>query len=414
MPRPLDGIRVLDLTHYLAGPYLTVLLAALGAEVLKIERPETGDEARSFGSGLLSAGGLSDYYVGSNHSKRSISIHLDSEKGLDLVRDLAAQSDIIVENFRHGVADQLGVGFDDLRGLRPGLIYTSISGFGADGPWASLPANDTMMQSLSGLMAATGEVGEPPLRLGSSVCDIGAGLFGLAGTLAALTARDRHPEGQHVEVALFDAAIALLPNSVPAASLGYDAPHRTGRKHPQILGQSCHACSDGKYVTIGAFSQKFWCQLVELLGHSEWLDDPRFKDNPSRVANRQELDDEMDSVFLSRPRDEWVERLRAADIPCAPVLELRETLATAQADNNQVTLEISTDESKYSVCRSPIRSKQWGPQLASPAEALGASGRSILRETLGLEDSDIDALVATGAVWESESSQLETTLKGDV
>ncbi len=396
--RPLEGMRVLDLTRVASGPFTTMLMADMGAEVIKLERPGSGDEVRAMGRRLPGCDPrMSDYYVTLNRSKRSVAIDLSTPTGAEITRRLAACSDVFIENFRPGVADRLGVGFDAVRALRPHVVYTSISGFGSSGPWADRPANDVMMQSLSGLMGVTGEIGGAPVRLGSSISDFATGLFALSGTLAALVARDQFPEGQHVEVPMLDSSIAILPNFVPMANRGTRI-ERIGRRHPQIIGYASFECADGKYVTVGAFSEVFWRRLCPLLGHDEWLDDERFVDNNARVAHREILDGELDRVFRTRTSDEWLEALERADVPCAPVLEFHEAIATEQARHNDVVWKMRHGDEAVGVARNPIRSPQWSPYAPVPAPDVGAQTAEVLAEVLGLDDTEIDDLAAAGAI----------------
>jgi crotonobetainyl-CoA:carnitine CoA-transferase CaiB-like acyl-CoA transferase len=234
--RPLAGIRVLDFSHAAAAPFATMFLADLGAEVIKIEKPRQGDGARYMGVPMPTLGPKdSDYYVSLNRNKKGIVLDLAQPEGAALARRLAALCDIAIENFRPQVMAKLGLGFEDLRKVRPGLIYCSISAFGPGGPWAAKPANDIIMQSVSGLMSITGEVGGGPVRIGAPIADFSTGLFGLAGVLAALHARDRFPEGQHIQVAMLDASLNMMCNYIPSVTTLGQKVQRVGRGHAQIV-----------------------------------------------------------------------------------------------------------------------------------------------------------------------------------
>jgi crotonobetainyl-CoA:carnitine CoA-transferase CaiB-like acyl-CoA transferase len=396
--QPLAGINVLDLTRFAAGPFATMLMSDLGAVIIKIERPEGGDEVRALGRPL--PGGdptKSDYYLGLNCSKYSVALDIATPEGAAIVRDLAARSQIVIENFRPGVADRLGIGFEDLRAVSPGLIYTSITGFGTTGPWSKRPANDVVMQSVSGLMGITGEEGGAPVRIGTTLCDYTTGLFALAGTMAALYAKDRFPEGQHIEVPMLNSALALVPNLIPAASHGV-RPRRMGRAHPQILGYASLECSDGGYVTVGAFSETFWRRLCLLIDHQDWLEDPRLATNALRLDHRDLIDSELAKTFRTRTREEWVELLEKSDIPNAPVLELDEALLSEQAVHNKVAIEIQDGQYSYSVVRNPIQSTQWRDGTLRPAEDLGQSTNYVLRDILGLSWDEVEDLVERSVV----------------
>jgi crotonobetainyl-CoA:carnitine CoA-transferase CaiB-like acyl-CoA transferase len=393
-------MRVLDFTRVASGPFATMFMSDFGAEVIKVERLGVGDETRSLGFPVPGhPAGDTDYFMSMNRRKKSLSLDLRKPAARDIARRLATMSDIVIENYRPGVADRLGIGFDELRALRRNLVYTSISGFGPSGPWANKPANDIIMQSLSGLMGVTGEAGGPPVRVGSSICDLATGLFALAGTLAALGIREHHPEGQHVEIPMLDASIAMLGNMITSAWAGVQFP-RAGRNHPQIMSYSSVECADGKYVTIGAFSETFWRRLCKLIGHEEWLDDPRFASNATRLNNREYIDGEIQRSFLAKTRDEWVELLDAADIPCAPVLELDEAIRTEQAVSNGIVQRVSNGEADIGVISNPIHSGQWHSQQPTFPPRLGENTREVLADLLAMDTHEIDDLVESGAVSE--------------
>ncbi len=397
--RPLAGLRVLDFTHAAAGPFGTMFLGDMGAEVIKIEKPKQGDGTRSMGVPMPMVGPIdSDYYVSLNRNKKGIVLDLSAPDGARIARDLAARSDVVAQNFRPGVMDRLGLGYDDLRKLRKGLVYCSISAFGPSGPWAHQPANDIIMQSVSGLMGITGEVGGGPVRIGAPISDFATGLFALSGILAALHARDAHPEGQHVEVAMLDASLNMMCNYIPAVTtLGQKIP-RLGRGHAQIVPYQAFVCADGEYVMVGAFTREFWWNLCRALGREEWITDPRFRNNPSRLANREVLLAELEAVFASRPRAEWLEVLERADVPNSPVLELHEAVRTPQVEHNGAVREIGDARPPVRVVRSPIRVGAWEDGPARPAPKLGADTETVLREVLGLDAREVEELAARGVV----------------
>jgi crotonobetainyl-CoA:carnitine CoA-transferase CaiB-like acyl-CoA transferase len=397
MSSPLSGIRVLDLSRVAAGPFSTMFMSDLGAEVIKVERPGVGDEVRALGRPLPGwEPTKSDYYVGLNRSKRSVALDLGTKEGVGLACSLAASCDIVVENFRPGVADRLGVGFEVMRKIRPAVVYTSITGFGPTGPWADKPANDIMMQSLSGLMDMTGEASGPPARLGTSICDYGTGLFAFAGTMAALACRDRHPDGQHVEVSLFDSSLAMVPNLIPKAYAGIEV-NRSGRLHPQIIGYGTYECSDGRFITVGAFSEGFWRRLCQVVGRADWLSDPELATNALRFDRREEVEGELGRLFAQRTREQWGRALTEADVPNAPVLSLVEAVHSEQAQHNETVMAMVDGEQTYGVVRSPLRSAQWEPAISTPSEGIGQSTSRVLHQLLGFDDVAIDELAGAGA-----------------
>lgn len=394
---PLEGIRVLDFTHAAAGPFATMWLGDLGAEVLKVEKPGRGDGSRYMGESL---GGTenSDYYASLNRNKRDILIDLRSPEGSGLARKLAAACDVVVQNFRPGVMDRLGLGFGALAALRPGLVYCSISAFGAGGPWRDRPANDIIMQGVSGLMSLTGEPDGDPVRVGTPMCDFATGLFALSGVLAALYARDAHPSGQHVLVNMFDSTIAMMANYVPAVlSLGR-TPARQGRGHAQLVPYQAFRCGDGQHLIVGAFTDAFWRRLCRAAA-VEWLvGDPRFTTNADRLAHRDELVLVFETVFATRPRDEWLHLLDGADVPTTPVLTLREALTSEQAGANGTVVEVPETDPPLFTAGLPVRAPEWSQPPAGSPPAMGTDTVDILRGLLGLSTSEIDGLAARDVV----------------
>lgn len=397
--KPLAGLRVLDFTHAAAGPFASMFLADMGADVVKIEKPKGGDGARTMGVPMPMLGPKdSDYYVGLNRNKRNVVIDLGAPEGAALARDMARHCDIVLENFRPGVMDRLGLGFDDLAPLRPGLVYASISAFGPTGPWSKRPANDIIMQSVSGLMSITGEVDGGPVRIGSPICDFSSGLFMLSGVLAALFARAKHPEGQRVEIAMLDASLNMMCNYIPSVATLGKRVGKMGRGHAQIVPYQAFMCADGEYLMIGAFTRGFWQNLCRALGHEEWMTDPKYANNPARLANRADLVGKLEAIFATKARDEWSEIITRADVPNSPVFELHDAVHTEQVVHNGSLLTVGEGEKAVKMARSPIRVKSWGDDLAEPVHGMGADTRNVLRDLLGKDDAAIDALVAGNIV----------------
>jgi crotonobetainyl-CoA:carnitine CoA-transferase CaiB-like acyl-CoA transferase len=394
---PLDGIRVLDFTHAAAGPYATMIMADLGADVIKIEKPGRGDGARYMGEPMLGPH-ESDYYVSLNRNKRDLLINLQSPEGRDVALDLARECDVVVQNFRPGVMDRLGLGFADISARRPGVVYCSISAFGPEGPMSTRPANDIIMQSVSGLMSVTGEVGGGPVRIGAPVSDYSSGLFGLVGILAALHARDQHPEGQHIEVSMLDSSIALMANYIPSvATLGKTIP-RLGRGHAQIVPYQAFECDDGSYVMVGAFTNGFWLGLCDAVERPDWAKDERFKSNAGRLNHRDLLLGELNTIFKTHSREYWQQRLDAADVPNSPVLELNEALESPQVEFNQTIQDVGTEGSPCATVRCPVRSKSWPFRATMTPPKMGEHSREVLEEVLGINPASVDSMVASGSV----------------
>ncbi|HWU25338.1 MAG TPA: CaiB/BaiF CoA-transferase family protein [Rhizomicrobium sp.] len=396
--KPLDGVRVLDFTHAAAGPFTTMFLGDLGAEIIKIEKPGHGDGARTMGrpvAGLEK--GNSEYHVALNRGKKSVVLDLGSKDGAEITRRLAANCDIVVQNFRPGVMERLGLGFEALRALRKGLIYCSISAFGSKGPWSEMPANDIIVQGVSGIMSITGEPDGNPVRVGSPISDLSTGMFALSGVLAALHARDNHPEGQHIEVSMLEATLNLMCNYIPGImKMGLTIP-RVGSGHAQIVPYQAFVCKDGRYVIVGAFTREFWQRLAKTVGHAEWITDTRFATNAARLANRSALVSALEEIFRARTRDEWIAVLGDADIPASPLLELHEAVCSPQVQQNESLITLGEGETAVQVVRSPMHCSAWDETPTTPAPSLGHDSRAVLADVLGLSTQDIDALERKGA-----------------
>ena len=401
--RPLEGFRVLDFSHAAAGPFVTLWLADLGAEVIKIEKPRRGDGARYMGEPLRGRKD-SDYYIALNTDKASVTLDLGEPEAVEIAKRLAGECDIVVQNFRPGVMERLGLGFDDLMPLRPGLVYCSISAFGPKGPLAERPANDIIMQGVTGMMSITGEPERDPVRVGVPISDFSTGLFSLSGVLAAMLVRDRHPEGQRLEINMLHSTIALMANFIPSVlDLGKEVP-RLGRGHPQIVPYQAFRAGDGGYMIVGAFTSAFWRRLATGLGHEEWIIDERFETNDVRVANRDVLVPMIEEIFATQPRDHWDELLERCDVPHTPVNSVSEALASDQAQANGVIQGLASDgDREVHVISSPIRSDAWPQASHRVAPHLGEDTERVLAELLSLDTDAIHDLAERGIVGLEES-----------
>jgi formyl-CoA transferase len=323
----LRGLRVLDFSRVLAGPFCTMLLADLGAEVLKLERPGTGDDTRAWGPPF--AGDESAYYLCVNRGKHSLVLDLTLEEGVDRARRLAEKADVVVENFRVGWMRERGLGYEELRALNPRLVYCSITGCGQDGPDANLPGYDFLTQGRGGLMSITGAPDGPPLKVGVAVSDLFTGLYAAAGILAALRQRDATGEGQYLDLSLLDCQVAALANVGSNYLVSGEVPKRYGNAHPNIVPYEVFEAADGPFIlAVGNDAQ--WRRCCGILGRGEWADDPRFITNAARVERRSELTPLLGAVFQSRTRAEWLAAFRAANVPAGPVQTVEEVFRDAQ------------------------------------------------------------------------------------
>jgi crotonobetainyl-CoA:carnitine CoA-transferase CaiB-like acyl-CoA transferase len=368
------ALRVLDLSRVLAGPYCTMLLADLGAEVVKIERPGAGDDTRAWGPPY--AGGEAAYFLAVNRGKRSVAVDLARPEGQEVVQRLARSADVVVENFRAGTAERLGVGYERLAQERPGLVYCSITGFGD-----ARPGYDFVVQAESGLMAITGEADGEPVKVGVAVVDV---LAGYAAATAILGAK-LSGEGKHIEISLLDVALSSLVNIAQSALVTGEEPGRHGNSHPSIVPYQTFAASDAP-VAIAGGNDALYKRLCAVLGRPDLAEDERFKSNPARVANRDELAVELGAVFAMRSADEWVERLTEAGFPAGKVRGVLEALTA----HGPATIEHPTVGALLQV-PSPFGLADEPPPL------LGEHTREVLEE-VGYADQEVDAFAATGVI----------------
>ena len=396
--RPLDGIRVLDLTRVLAGPYCTQMLADMGAEVLKVEHPKGGDETRRFGPPFVN--GESAYFLSVNHGKRSLTIDFKHPGGRDLIQRLVAVSDVLVENFRPGVLARLGLGPAALLERHPRLIDISITGFGHHGDEALVqkPGYDPILQNMSGITSVTGPPDGEPFKAGASIADVVAGIYGGYGAMTALYAREKTGRGQHVDVSLLDGQVSLLAYHAGFVAATGQAPPRHGNAHPTIVPYQTFAARDG-WVVIAAANDKFFGKLATALGHDEWLDDPRFAGNPKRVENRDSLIDQIKPIIATRTVDEWVALLDQAGVPTSPVLDVAQVmrLPHLRARDMVTSVEHPTAGS-FEVTGVPVRLSETPGRVEGAPPLLGADTDAVLRQVLGLDDAELRSLHDTGAL----------------
>lgn len=323
---PLTGYRVLDLSVMTAGPVGTVLLGDLGADVIKIEEPKQGDLARNLGNQFVS--GESVQFLSQNRNKRSMRLDLKSKSGQEVFLRMVEQADVVVENFRPGTVDRLGIGYEAAKARNPKIIYASVSAFGQSGPYSGWPANDPIVQAVTGLMDMTGESDGDPVRVGAPLPDFGAAALIAFGIVTALLHRERHGEGQKIDTSLLSAALlSTIPRDGETLRSGR-SPQRLGSGHPTMVPYRNYKGADGKYFFTACFTEKFWRNLCNTLGRPELLTDPRFVDNTARTANREALDAILEQEFVRHPTDHWVGILTSADVPCAKVQDYHTALTT--------------------------------------------------------------------------------------
>jgi CoA:oxalate CoA-transferase len=379
VPRgPLTGTLVLDLTRVLAGPYCTMLLLDLGARVVKVEPPGRGDDARQIGPFVA---GRSAYFLSLNRGKESIALDLKDPGDRTIFERLLARADVLVENFRPGVMERLGYGFEALHARLPGLVYAAISGFGRTGPAAQRPAYDIVAQAMGGLMSLTGQPGGPPTRVGTSIGDIGAGLFAALGIQAALFARREGGEGRLVDVAMLDAQVAMLENAIARYQATGEVPGPLGSRHPSIAPFEAYATRDG-HLVVAAGNDPLFARLCRALERPELAGDPRFATNEARTRAADELKRELEAALSLRGSAEWLERLEAAGIPCGPVNDVAQVLAHPQVRaRNMVVASRDPTGGGLQLAGNPIKLSGFeDPATRPPAPELDADRARILAE----------------------------------
>ena len=373
----LDGLRVLDLSSQLSGPYCAMLLGDLGADVIKLEHPAGGDAARH---GAPHVNGESAPFMTFNRNKRSITVDLKSPDGLAIVHRLAARADVVLENWRPGTAARLGVGYEDVKRLNPRVVYCSISGFGQTGPYASRGGFDRIAQGMSGLMSINGEENGPPLVVPIPISDIGTGMFGLIGILAALGYRDRTGEGQLVDASLLETPIAWSVYEAAHVFATGLAPARLGQGHRTNAPYQAFRTADG-WINVGGGTQQLWRDICKILDVEPLLDDPRFATPTLRVQHRKELEDLLQPRFLTQPSSVWLERCEAAGVPAGPILTYDAVFADPHVRAREMAVEVEHPVAgKTRVLGVPFKLSKTPGTVRRPAPTLGQHTDEVLRE----------------------------------
>lgn len=389
-PGPLDKIRVLDLTRALAGPYCTMFLGDLGAEVAKVEQRKVGDDTRAWGPPFIED--ESAYFLSINRNKRSMTIDMKTREGVELVRHLAGKADVLVENFRPGTMERLGLGEQALRGLNPRLIYASLSGFGADGPMKDSPGYDLIIQAWGGFMSITGMPDGEPTKVGVAIIDVVAGLMLGKAILAALFARERSGVGQKIETSLLEAEVAcLIPFGSDYLATG-KVPGRWGNAHPNIVPYQSFRTADG-YLVLGVASEGIWRRFCGALDKPELADDPRFAKNSERVANRGALIALLSEIFLTRNTEAWLSHLNEADVPCASVQTIDQVFTAAQVLHREMLVEVEHPSAgRVRMAGTPVKLSNTPASIRLPPPLLGQHTEEVLGSWLGMSRDEIEEL----------------------
>lgn len=396
-PQPLSGYTILDLSVMTAGPVGTMLLADLGADVIKVEEPLQGDLARNLGTQY--AGGEAVQFLSQNRNKRSLRLDLKSPEGKAVFLRMAAQADVVVENFRPGTVDRLGIGYDAVRAVNPKIVYASVSAFGQSGPYAAWPANDPIVQAAAGLMDMTGEAAGLPVRLGAPLPDFGAAAMIAFGISTALLHRERHGEGQKIETSLLSAALfATIPRDGEAIRSG-KSPERLGSGHPTMVPYRNYKGADGAYFFAACFTEKFWTNLCTAIGRPELLKDARFSDNKNRTVNREALDALLEQVFAQAPATHWVQTLSKHDVPCTLVQDYHSALTKdPQVLHNGTVIHFEHPTAgEMTNLANPLVMHATPAEVRRPPPLLGQHTEEVLRQH-GFSAQEVLALMASGVV----------------
>ena len=390
----LDGVKVIDFSRILAGPYCTMILADLGAEVVKVEEPTAGDEARGVGPFL---NGVSAYFVSLNRGKKSVALNLKDPRGRDCARELIARADVLVENFRPGTMDRLGLGYETVMNRNPRLVYAACSGFGQTGPYRTRGAYDMVIQGMGGVMSITGEPGGRPLKTGPAIGDLAGGLFTAIGILAALRARHQTGEGQMVDIGMLDCQVALLENAIIRHTTTGEVPGPLGARHPSIAPFEAFEAKDG-YV-IFAVGTSHWERFCRVIGREDLLEDSRFVTNALRAEHHGALHPVIAEASRTKTVREWMEAMEQAGIPCGPINTIDRVVADPQVQAREMIRTVHDPVAgPIRLPGSPLKLSRTPSRVDRPAPRLGEHTVDVLKAWLGLEGGAIDAFREQGVI----------------
>ncbi|HIH89067.1 TPA: CoA transferase [Candidatus Bathyarchaeota archaeon] len=389
-PPPLRGIRVLDLSRVLAGPFCSMTLADLGAEVIKVEMPGTGDDTRAYPPYI---GKQSSYFMSANRGKKSVTLDLKTKDGQEVLHRLAAKCDVVIENFRPGVTSRLAADYETLSKINSRLIYCSISSFGQTGPYSEKPGYDLIIQGMGGLMGITGEPGGPPVRIGVAITDLGSGMWATIAILAALQARARDGKGQYLDISMMDGSVAWMTYVAGNYFATGKSPPKMGSAHPSIVPYQGFVTSDGKSILLGGGNDRLFVSLCEGLGMPELPKDPQYAGNENRVKNRVALIPLLEKRFKEKPRDEWIRILEALGVPVAPVYSIDEIFADEQVLHRGLQIDVPHPElGKVKQIAPAIRMSETPCVVELPPPLLGEHTDEVLKSIAGYTDAEIKTL----------------------
>ncbi|SUZ49074.1 uncharacterized protein METZ01_LOCUS1928 [marine metagenome] len=390
--KALEGIRVLDLTRALAGPFCTLMLGDYGADVIKIEIPGSGDDTRTWGPPFV--GDESAYFLSINRNKRSLTLNFKEEKAREIFLKMVKDADVVVENFTPGVMDRFGLSYDALKAVNPGIVVCSISGFGQTGPYRSRPAYDQIMQGISGLMSITGEPDGEPQKVGIAVADIGAGMWAAFAVMAAIHNRSHKGEGQgqHIDISMMDAQVAWLTYQAANFFANGTPPKRLGAAHPNLVPYQAFMCQDNKYLNLAVGSERIWDRFCEGMGMPELRENPDYKTNIERAQNRAEIVPYLQEIFIKQPVAHWVEKLQAVSVPCGPINNLEDVFSDPQLLSREMFVEMTHPTlGKIKQTGLPLKFSRTPGGLDRPPPLLGEHNQEVLQE-IGFSATEIEEL----------------------
>ena len=393
---PLENIKILDLSRVLAGPYCTMILSDLGAEVIKVEIPETGDDSRSFGP---FKNGQSLYFLSINREKKSISLNLKTKRGKEILKELIKKVDVVIENYRPGTMEKLGLGYDELKSVNPQIIYAASSGYGHTGPDSSKASYDILAQAMGGVMSITGWPDSPPTRVGMSLGDITASLYTAIGILAALHERTTTGFGQKVDIAMLDCQVSILENAITRYQVEDKSPEPLGNRHPTITPFQAYRASDD-YFVIAAGNDALWVKLCEVIDRPDLATNHNFSTNKNRTHHIKELNEELDKTIRTRTAGEWIQIIDKAGIPCGPINTIDKIMADKQILSRNMIVEVDDAKAgKIKIAGNPIKMSSIAEKpYRRPAPEIGENNLEIYSGLLGLSSEEIDQLKVNGVI----------------
>jgi len=397
MPGPLQGIRVIDLSRIVVGPYCTMVLGDMGADVIKIEIPKTGDETRMWGPPF--AGGESAYFISLNRNKRSLTLNLKTEKGRWILKRLITEADVLVENFRLGALEKLGFGYDAVKEVNPRLIYCSITGYGKAGPYADEAGVDIVVAAEAGLIGITGEKDGPPAKVGVAITDILTALFAQGAIANALYHREKTGKGQCIDLSLFESQVATLFNMASNYLISGAVPQRWGLAHASIVPYQGFKTSDAAYIMVAVTSERMWENFCRVIGQPELALDPEFDSNEKRVVNREKLTPMLEEMFSGQPADYWLKKLKAVKIPCGRVNTMDRVFTHPQIEPLNMVVEVDHPTAEHiKLAGIPVKYSDTPGTIRLPPPLLGQQTEEILTSLLNCSKAEIEALRAEGVV----------------